>query len=53
MPGGIVVEPLSKRERDKYMKQMTEVVRSLKRMDARVEKLVKLTEKVLGQLGGR
>lgn len=53
MPGGMAVEPLSKKERARYAKAMAEVVRTLKQMDRRVEKLTKLMEKLVVALGAR
>ncbi len=52
MPGGIVVEPLSRRERERYAKEMAEVVRTLKRMDKNVAKLVQLMTKMVSAMGG-
>ena len=53
MPGGAArIEPLSKRERERMERQMTDVVKSLKRIDKNVEKMVQLTAKLVGALGG-
>ena len=52
MPGGAVYQMLSKRERERYAKQMAEVVRTLKRTDKNVAKLVVLMTKMVNAMGG-
>lgn len=53
MPGGTVYAHLSKSDRDRNVKQMNELVRTLKAMNTQVAKLVKLTEQVARQLGAK
>jgi hypothetical protein len=53
MPGGIVFSISDKKERDKYAKQMQEVVRTLDKMNKQVGKLVDLTQTLVKTMVGK